>query len=248
MDNGGLILIVAAAFTCLGGLVGFLADRARAAPSAVLASMKDVVDATQEQMKLLSAEVKEARVEADAARAFAGQVEAAQRLAQREWYTERGSLQRQIDDLQAAVTLNKAYIAALLRAIREEPVEVAARILARVPPEGPAVPHAGTGPLGWRALFPTQAENALLALLLTRLDVFGAAEGRALLLTGCPDEWISSLRRGPTPREDLTAILESAARYDAEVLGALLSNAMELVGPGSETGPALAAWRATWKL
>lgn len=101
----------------------------------------------------------------------------------------------------------------------------------------------GTGPLDWRALFPVPAQSALLTLLLSRPDRFGTADGRTLLLAGLPDEPVGQIRRGDTPREDLTAILEGTARYDVALLQKVLDNAADVVGQQSQTGAALRAWR-----
>jgi len=106
----------------------------------------------------------------------------------------------------------------------------------------------GTGPLDWRAVFPLTAQTTLLGLLLGRLDRFGTPEGRTLLLAGLPDELAAQIRRADTPREDLAALVEGAARYDLAYLTRLLDNAAETVGQQSQTGGALRAWREAWHL
>lgn len=241
-----LILVIAVGIASAGIGVGQVVGRpARPQPTA-LAALQEAISVLQTTLATMQNEVTVARAEAVRARAEAGAAAGALDRATQAWATERRALWSEMDTVRNAQIAATTYGDQLLRAVGQEP-DGGASILARMP--RPALGgRKATSPLPWRALFPVPAQAALLGLLLTRPDAFGTRDGRTLLLSGGPDEWVAGLARSDAAREDLTAILESAARYDLALLSAVLNNAGEVIGAGSQTGALLVAWRAEWQL
>jgi hypothetical protein len=257
-----LILVIALAFTLGGTGVGFVLGRPRAPHPSVLAQTGQIIEALQEHMAQLTAEVGQARTEAHTARTETEVLRHDYAALVAQGTRERADLSRQIYEARADLATAQASLDALRRAVQAEPPDIMSRILGRMPPTEPRTAH-GTGPLvpppglpgstpGARAVLSTKAQAALLGLLLQAEWLFGEAKGRTLLLRSCPPDFVSSLDRAGDARRDLSTILDRAATWmvppgDPPLLRVVLDDAALLLGD-SQVGGALHAWRATWDL